>query len=83
MGELQQEACPQSNQGTNDQTAKEDDQEDANTLKEAQGCQSTLETVLVILCRFKQYNSNSIVQDRLAEDHGVEFRVDFVSIEDS
>jgi hypothetical protein len=36
----------------------------------------------VLLSSLEQDNSNSVVEDRLSEDDGIELWVDFISVED-
>jgi hypothetical protein len=79
---LQQQARSQTEDDTNHQAAKENQQEDADRFKQAQDCQFSCRlSCFVFLCRLEENDRNCVVQDTLAEDDGVELRVDFVGVE--
>ena len=66
----------------NHQTPKEDEQENTRTLKEAQEPHIGPRPMLVPLRRLEDDDGNSIVEDRLAKDDGVELGIDLVRVED-
>ena len=83
MRELEQQTRGQSNNKTNRQTAKEDQQEESNTFKQAEYSQlASLICALVVLRCVEQHNGDGIVQDTLAKDDRIELRVDLICVED-
>ena len=82
-GILEQQTRANADDQANHQTAKEDKQEDTDTLKETQDGQMTLGSTLpVLLSSLEENNGNSVIEDRLSEDDGVELWVNFVGVED-
>lgn len=83
MRELEHQTRRNANNQPHRQAAKEDKQEHPNTLKKTQDTKRALiRAGLVLLRRLKQHDGDGVVQDRFAEDDGVEFGVDFVGVED-
>lgn len=83
MREFQQQTRRNPKDDSNEQTSEEVEQEDANTLKQTQQCQtSSFFSRFVFLRRLKQDNGDGVVEDTLAEDDGVEFGIDLVRVED-
>lgn len=82
MGKLQDETGGKADCEPNDQAAEEDHQEDADAFEEAEWCQLADTAVFVLLCSLKQDDGDSIIQNALSEDDGVQFRVDLVGVED-
>jgi hypothetical protein len=83
QGILEQKTRADANNQANHQTAKEDEQENTNTLKQTQDSEMTLGGALpVLLSSLEQDNGNGVVEDRLSEDDGIELWVDFVGVED-
>lgn len=84
MSELEQQTGCNADHDSDCETAKEHQHKYTNRLEQTEYCElASLRTRLILLRSLKQHNSNSIVQDGLAKDNGVQFRVDFVGIEDS
>jgi len=83
VGELEQQARRQSDQKPDDERTEENEQEDSDRLEQTQNRQLAGRcTLAVFLRRLKQNDRNSVVQDGFAEDDGVQFGVDLVSVED-
>lgn len=83
MRELEQQTRRNPNHESKNQTTKEHKQEDPNTFKEAEGGQlARILAILVFLRRLKQHDGDCIVQDGFSEDDSIQFRIDFVGIED-
>lgn len=78
---LQQQSRSHTDDNANQQTAKEDDQEDADTLEETQDAVATSIALVVLLRRLEDDNGNGVVEDGFAKDDGVQLRVDFVGVE--
>ena len=69
---LQHESAADTNNHTDEKTAKEYEQEDAYGLEQAEDVQIAFgSSFFVPLCSLEQDDSNGIVQDRLAKDNGV------------
>lgn len=80
---LQRQSRPYTHQHTDYQAAKEDEQEDPNSLEQRENVEISLRaTNFVPLRCLKQDNSNGIIQDRLSEDYCVQLRLNFVDVED-
>lgn len=79
--ELERERCDNANHDTNEQTSEEDAKENAKSLKQARDAQC-LSAVLVLLRGLEKDDGNGVVEDRLAEDKGVQLRLDFVRVKD-
>ena len=83
MCEFQKQTRRKPDQQSDDKRAKEDQQENANRLEQTQHRQLPRRRARsVLLRRFEQYDSDGVVQDRLAEDDGVQLGVDFIGVED-
>jgi hypothetical protein len=83
IGILQRKSGPNPYDNANDQAGEEDEQENPNSLKQADDVQiSRRSSFPVSLGGLKQDDGDGVVENGLAEDDGVEFRLDFVEIED-
>lgn len=82
IGELQNESSTNANHHTNQQTAKEDEQENADTLKEVDKPVGLLRLGFVLLSSLEDDNGDGIIEDGFAKNDRVQFRVDFVGVED-
>jgi hypothetical protein len=79
--ELESQGSGDADHDSDEQASKEDAEEDTNSFEQAEYTER-LGAILVLLCGLEQDNGNGIVQDGLAKDDGVEFRLDFVGVED-
>ena len=82
VGKLEQQGRPNANNDANEQTAKEDEQEDAAPLEEAEEPVAAALPLVVLLRRLKDDDGNGVVENGLAKDDGVQLRVDLVCVED-
>lgn len=78
---LEHQRRANAHQDPDEQAAKEDAKEDANSLEQTQDAERH-GRVLVLLGRLEQHNGDGVVQDRLAEDDGVQLRLHLVRVED-
>jgi hypothetical protein len=81
ISELEHQRYGNANHDADEQTSKEDGKEDAKGFEEANDAKR-LSTVLVFLGSLEQNDSNSVVEHRLAKDHGIQLRLYFVRVED-
>lgn len=83
VGEFEQQTRRHPDDNPNDQAAKEHKQENANTFEKTQHGQLAGDgTLAVFLCGLKKNDGDGVIEDGLAEDDGVELRVDLVGGED-
>src|SRR5438034_11234538 len=70
---LQAKRSPGPYDNTNEKASKEDQEKDANTLKDTKDSESASSPAFFIsLSRLEEHNSNGIVEDRFAKDDRVE-----------
>lgn len=79
---LEEQSGTHANDHANKHTTKEDEQENANSFKEADESIVASLALVVLLRRLENDNGNGIVEDRLAKDDGVQLGIDFVGVED-
>lgn len=93
MREFEQERCPNADCQSDDETAGEDQQEDAKALEEldrGQGSGHDCAAIflihrhgrLVALRRLEEDNGDCVVEDRFTKNDRVEVRIDLVGVED-
>ena len=83
MRHLKHQTCRQPDHQPNHQTPKEHQQKHPNTLHQRKRSQlPRLRALAILLRRLKKHNRNRVIQDTLPEYNGIEFGIDFVSVED-
>lgn len=83
MSELEEQRCSNPDSQTNHQTSEEHQQEYADAFEQTGYCELASSSAFpVLLSRLEKHDSDSVVEYGLAEDDGVQLRVDSVCVED-
>lgn len=82
VGKLKQQSSAHANNEADEHAAEEDEQKDSCTFEEADDAKISSLALLVLLRSFENDNGNSIIENRLSKDDGIQLGVNLVGVED-